>query len=154
MNNPNEKKFKLYKIINPSDLYTFKAPDFKSACVAMCILGSGNYGIKEIDNNKGDSMPPFVLVDVDEWFKQTFGKDFRETYPEVSKSVLADIMESVLIGNAEDRKIFGNAILIIPEDERKKWKEVYHDRRRSSMNDIGRRAQTWAKSLREQAKYE
>jgi hypothetical protein len=40
---------------------------------------------------------------------------------------------------------------LLPESERPGWLAKRHDRRRSSLNDIGAAAQAWAKRLRRKA---
>lgn len=146
---------KLYEISNPSDPYTFKAPDFKSACIAICILGHGKYGIEEIggDKNGGSGkMPVFIFGGHDQWFEGTFGKNFKETCLEVSKSTLADILETVLIGSPASRKIFEDGLSLIPPDKHEEWRKKYIEGKRSSLNNIGKRAQELARELREQAR--
>jgi len=44
---------RLWEIVNPSDPYTFRAPDFKVAAVVALWLGNGTYGLRACDRGDG-----------------------------------------------------------------------------------------------------
>lgn len=115
-----------FEIINPSDPYTMETDDLQIAAVAVCLLGDGKYAAKEIDGDTGQDVPIFLFGGVDEWFTEKFGMDYGETASHTLNNrndALARAFESVTLGRAE----------------------------RSSLNDIGGRAQAIAKAIREKA---
>lgn len=128
------------EIINPSDKYTLITDDFKLAAVAVAILGNGKYGLKNID---GDESSP-VLFGWESWFQEQGIEDLSK-YIDDHKTDIAMILDTVLIG---DRSDVENTLPLIAEDQRQKWLDDRHDRKRSSMNDIGKAAKSIAKALR------
>jgi hypothetical protein len=65
---------------------------------------------------------------------------------------MAEILDSVLIGPVAQRADAESMLALLPEDQRASWLAERHDRRRSSMNDIGAAAWDLANRLREQAR--
>lgn len=138
--NPNQTPdMKTYEIANPSDPYTMQAEDFNVAAVTVAILGNGAYGIPGTP----------ILFGWDQWLKE------REIdLPKFIDARLTEIiacLESVMIGRESDRTEAEEALAAIVEENRAEWLKKRHDQRRSSMNDIGGKAQQWAKALREKA---
>lgn len=142
---------KLYEIVNLSESYTLMAPNFKTACIAVCLFGEGLYGVREIGDGEIHIMPQFVIYNGDQWFIDEFGKPSKEVAEEVPKSLLAEVMDSVLIGTPEERKFYEAARLLVPLDKQDKLKELYLQNilsKRFSLNSIAQQAQIWAKKLR------
>ena len=135
------------EIINPSDHYTMVVTD-RAAAVAICILGEGRYSLKAPN---GESVVPlFLLGGHDEWMKETFGKDFGELLEATDKNLVAEHLESVVIGDRED---YERSLSAIDDPaKRKKFIADWNDRKRSSMNNIGKRAAQLAKKFLELAK--
>lgn len=117
-----------FNIVNPSDPYTMEADDLEVAAVAVCLIGEGKYPLEALgdDSNKGNSVPAFLFGGHDEWFQARFGGTFEAV---LTRSImertdaLARALESVKLGSE----------------------------RRSSLNDIGARAQAYAQAVRERA---
>ena len=143
----------IYEITNPSDKYTIASDDLMAVCVATAILGNGRYGLKDVEGMT--VMPPFILLDCDTWFWDRFGCTFEDTYNKVDKTVLAEVLESVVIGNVKERELYDTAMTWIEDaDGRAKFQAKWHDLRRSSMNDIGAAARHYATKLRDIAREE
>lgn len=134
----------LCEIINPSDSYTLRTDDFLCGAVAVAILGEGYYGLRNLDTQ--ESSP--VLFGWDEWLKEQDILDLSE-YIRQNEERLADVLDSIIIGDKTDREEIEAALKFIPASERKEFLEKRHDHRRSSMNDIGRAARDLAKVLRD-----
>jgi len=137
-----------YEIINPSDEYHFEAPDLEIAAVCLAVLGEGKYGGRP-DEEGGTSIPIFMFGnDPDVWFKKQFNKTFEETLHDVlntRKNELADAFESVTIGTLADQKMLADAMKEIPDQKgRNAYKKKWINKRRTSMNDIGKRAKSLA----------
>lgn len=126
---------KVFDIVSPSDTYTIKAP-FLIAAVAVAILGNGKYGIP--------GSP--ILFGWNDWIKNNVG-DLTQ-YIDSHRAEIADALDSVLIGNEPDRMEVESALSLIPPDQHEKWLSERHDRRRTSMNDIGANARKLAATMR------
>lgn len=131
----------IYEIINPSDPYCIEADDPKVACVAVAILGEGMYALKQGDE---DIMPIF-LVDPDEWFREQFRGSFGEVLNSIDRAVLAVCFDSVLCCEAGEYEEEKAALAKVPFYSARLAR---HDERRTSMNDIGRRAWALAERVR------
>jgi len=143
----------LYEIVNPSDAYTIVAKSFDVAAVACFVLGKGRYAFKPIDDDKAPEVPIFLFGGADEWCREQFGVDAGDLVQGTLKDKrdeLAECLDSCLIGNASDRKDFDEACAAISDPVKQtQFRESRHDRRRSSMNDIGGRAYRIAAKIRQ-----
>jgi hypothetical protein len=126
----------VWEIANPSDKYTIKGP-FMACAIAVAMLGNGAYGI--------DGTP--VLFGWDAWLKEK-GIEDLSAYIDVHKTELAAALDSVLIGSKSDRAEVESALALMPAEKQAAWLAERHDRRRSSMNNIGGRARKLAAMLR------
>jgi hypothetical protein len=136
------------EIINPSDPYTLRCQNFLVAAVAVAFLGSGNLGLRSED---GEQSTP-VLFGWEDWLKdQGIEDEDLGAFAKVHRSEMADILDSVMIGDAKARQDAEAFLAELPEDKRAAWLAERHDRRRSSANDIGAAAWSLAKRLRRQA---
>ena len=135
----------IWEIINPSDKYTMVAESFEVAAVACCFLGNGQYGAEEVDGER--RVPIFIYGDVDAWFHKQFGASFDEC-AERSQTEAAAALGTVIIGDAAGRDAYESGLALIDDPKKKKqWRDRWHDKRRSSMNDIGKRAQQLSKAM-------
>jgi hypothetical protein len=142
----------LYKIINMSDPYTIEANSLDVAVIACVLLGGGQYAFDPLEDG-GTKIPMFAFGGTDEWCKEQFGKTLAEVDEIVRRdklAELADCFDSCLIGSLGERELFFDAIKPItdPKERHDYWFK-YHDKRRSSMNDIGGRAKALAKRMRD-----
>lgn len=113
-----------FNIVNPSDPYTMEADDLLIAAVAVCLLGDGKYPLDGIDNDL--RVPPFLFGGHDEWFTDQFGGTFEA------------IVSSAIDTRGEELARCLDSVTLQSE-------------RRSSMNNIGARAQSLAKAVRSKA---
>lgn len=132
----------IFEITNPSDPYTMQSDSKAAAFVAVALLGQGYYGLSPLDS--GQFSVPIALFG--DWDKGIY--DAAEIHPTSMEGVrrwlevyenrepLATVLDSVRIGGIADRDR--------SKDE--------HDSRRSSMNDIGRRAWRMAAQIRAKLK--
>lgn len=141
----------IFEIINPSDSYTMESDEWPVAVYAGLILGEGTYGLEGLDND--NNLPVFLFGGYNEWIKEEFGSDFKPWVQEMfdnKKIAIADCLDSVLIGSKSDRESYNKGLEFITEASAKKeWRDHWHDKRRSSLNNIGLRAWTLAERLRE-----
>jgi hypothetical protein len=137
-------KLKLYRLINPSDPYTFYAPDLRiAACVAL-FLGQGAFGAQGVADDQ-ESSP--VMFGWDAFLKE---QGIDSAWIESHYAEIATALDSVFIGDERHRVDFDQMLESMPnETTRESWLAERHDRLRSSMNDIGVAAIRLAKQLRE-----
>ncbi|MBU8921237.1 MAG: hypothetical protein KOO63_05410 [Bacteroidales bacterium] len=136
------------EIINPSDSYTMETDDKAAACAAVSLLGSGQYGLKDLANGE-DILPVLIFCQDEDHFNEIFkkyaGMGLNEVM-ETRREQVAEALESVLIG---DRAAYEDAIKGITDDtERAAFAEKWHAEKRTSLNDIGGRAKDIAAALR------
>jgi hypothetical protein len=110
-----------FELVNPSDLYTFTAPDLETAALAVVLLGRGQYGGKSLDG--GEDVPIFLLSGHNEWFGETFGRTVQESLDHVPHEAIAACLDTFTLGREE----------------------------RTSLNNIGKHAQQLAAALRDKA---
>jgi hypothetical protein len=145
----------LYTITNPSDPYTIEANSLEVAAVACIFLGRGQYEFKPVEDT-GETVPFFMFGGTDEWFEKHFGKTVDVVTDEVMANrlqELADCLDSCLIGKVGDREPYfkGLEAFVDPKERQEYW-FAYHDKKRSSFNDIGGRAKKMAANFREKIK--
>lgn len=145
----------IFDIINPSDACLMISDDFEAAAIAICLLGEGQYGLEQEDAAQGEkpfNVPVFLFGGHDEWFKTTFGHDFEEAcriYRDDKPHKLIKALESVVYGKIGDIRAYDDAMELITQDDGKnEFQRRWNDRKRGSMNNIGKRAQGLAKALR------
>ena len=141
----------IYEISNPSDAYTLVASDIGVGAIVCFILGSGNYGLHTKDRDEELDVPIFLFAkeeQIEEWFKGKTGLSITD-FLEANKDAVIECLESVLIGSFRDRELFTSAVDKMDDVEKKKqFQAEWHDKKRSSMNDIGGDAQKYAEHLR------
>lgn len=136
----------IYEIINPSDPYTIEG-EHQVCCVATCILGEGWYGLR---NGDGSEAMPIVAFGVAEtWFPKVFGKTFSDLLHATPPEQLAACLDSVLCCSLKERQAYEDALALIEDEgKRQSLRAKWLNERRSSLNNIGRRAYGLAQSLR------
>ncbi len=109
------------EIINPSDAYTLECEDFLVGAFAVCLV-SPHYGLRSESNESP------VIFGWIKWLGESgVNEDALGEFSQKNWEGIAVALESVQIGSR------------LPAAE---YTEAVHDSRRSSMNDIGRKA--WA----------
>lgn len=131
----------VFELINPSDRYTFEAPNIRVAGAAVCCLSTG-FGARRVD--RPEEVTP-VLFGWEEWLKQrgVNAKWFQAHWAEV-----ADALASFLIGTPTDRADVVDMLAQLPADKREAWRDRRQDRHRTSLNRIGEAAYATAERLR------
>lgn len=132
-----------YELINPSDPYTFIAPDKEVAALAVFTI-STLYGAKSKDGS--EEIPIFIFGGSAEWYHKEFGRTPDEGLADRRKQV-AGALESFMYGHFEERKRYEAALraITVPE-KREEFKSVWQDGH-SSLNDIGTFAHEMAKRI-------
>jgi len=140
----------LFKIINPSDPYTMEAESKEVAAAAIMLIGRGQLGVESEDGEDVLSLLAFApSIDVNAWFTSTYGRSFSSILDGAPQQVAA-ALESVVIASFNERKAYADALELIDDTKKKlEFRDRWHDRMRSSMNDIGACAWSVAKRLRE-----
>lgn len=142
----------VYSIVNPSDPYTFEAPDVAIAFGVAVFIGGGMYAMDPVEKGAAVSVP-FFLSDgsTEAWCQRTFGQSLNDVIATLTGERLgevADALDSVLVGEPGDRATEIAILANAPTGRAHLLRDERHDARRSSMNDIGRRAWGIADSLR------
>jgi len=138
----------LWELINPSDPYTFEATTHEVAALVVIALGSGKCGGREIVEDGDGLEVPIMFFGGVEWYTKTFGRSIKEGV-EALRPQIADSLDSLLIGSAEDRERMERVLAAITsDDDRAAARAAWHDDRRSSLNDFGAWAAELSKSLR------
>lgn len=136
---------RVYELINMSDAYTFTAASPAVAACACLFVGEGMYAAE--DRETGDKVCPILLDGgtCDAWFRETFDAEF-EPFIAAHKAEIADALDSLVIGNRAD--FDAGLALCASEAQRDAWRTGWHERHRTSMNDIGGRGRRLAAALR------
>jgi hypothetical protein len=110
-------RFKMkWEIVNPSDSYTMECDNFKSAAVAITLLGQGAYPLEPIEGtNEAFEVPLFMFGGANDWFMQEFGESIEDAFDDCIKTKLASVIAALRSVDIPDEK-------------------------KSSMNDIGKKA--------------
>lgn len=135
----------LWELINPSDPYTFRAPDVRVAGVVACML-SPSYGAKLVN---GDERSP-MMIGWDQWCVKHV---IDEVWIESHTHEIVEAFDSFLIGAVEDRAAADAFIAEFqtPIDARN-WKLERQDLLRTSLSAIGEAAYSYADKMRRNLK--
>lgn len=139
-----------WEIVNPSDPYTMDGDDHDVVATVVVFLGQGRYAAQEVN---GSRFVPMMLFGVDDaWSTATFGcavADLLARTVETKRAAVVAAFESVVIASAHERAMFDEGMRLIDDPaERERWRTTWNERRRSSMNNIGKRAQQLADTFR------
>lgn len=133
----------LWELINPSDPYTFEAPNLSIAAVCAELLSRG-FGARCIDPGHDDECSP-VLFGWDEWLKD---RGIDGDWVVEHRHEIADALDSFLIGRASERKEAKEAMAMMTPEKAAEYKAARQERNRTSMNQIGEAAYKIAARLR------
>jgi len=133
------------EIANPSDPYTVKGERDVLCCVGL-MLGRGQY---PLNDENGETILPFFWSggDAAQFFLDKFGVALDKFLDDEDYRV-ADCLDTVLIGSFGDRKDVEAALELMDPADQVGWLDKRHDRKRSSMNDIGAYAWSMATAIR------
>lgn len=152
------KKPIVYTIVNPSDPYTLVARDREVAGLACILLGEGQYALhahdehgQELGNEHGIPLMMFDRKPDDTW-RTLFGGELDIGDRITARAAeIVEVLDTVSIGRYGDRAEYEAALEMIDDPAKKRaWIERRQEQRRSSMNNIGRRALQIADALRRQ----
>lgn len=133
----------IYRLINPSDPYTFEAPSIEVAGVCACLI-SMSCGAESADGNERTP----ILFGWQEWLDE---RGVGEEWMKQHYGEIADAFDSFLIGDLNARADVESMLALLPEDKRKQWKDERQNRHRSSLNEIGEAAYKYAARFRKKA---
>ena len=139
----------LYSIINPYDKYTIESPSLDVLVMAGILLGQGNYGFQSLDG--GTNVIIMAFGGGDEWCQNHFNENLMEMSNRVMDTKLsqvADCLDSVLIGDREDREEFFAVTTNMDQMTFEAHRAIEQEKRCSSINDIGMHAYRLAAKLR------
>ncbi len=129
----------LYEVINPSDDVTFRAADPKIAIGVTMVVGEGQY---PLEDEKSTNYPTMFLSgkkeDADKGLQPYFTSvENMLEYLDAHLQETIDALESFSVVSIAGRVDFEKALEAIDDPEkRKKWREEFEDRHRSSVNNI------------------
>ncbi|ANP79293.1 hypothetical protein A134_23045 [Vibrio crassostreae 9CS106] len=140
----------IWDVINPSDPVTIKGNDHLTVAVAVCLLGKGHYGAEAIPRGESSlSVPLFLFGNIDDWFVDNFDKTFEECLESADMVEVSKVLDSAAIGNCSIRIGYDKIMArLVSKEERDSWREEFHDKERSSTNNICGRAWSLAELLR------
>lgn len=143
-----EEQPQVYEITNSSDPYTIRGADKAALCVAVLVLGEGRYGL--IDEERETLMPNLAFGgDPISWLHGEMGITNLEKYIDKNGELLSDCLDSIIIGSFKDRWLIEKSLERAKcEEDREQILKEWHDKRRSSMNDIGKTARKVAEIFR------
>ncbi len=146
----------IFTLDNPSDAYTFETDDLDVATVVVLSTSNGQHGATQVD---GDFKVPVFLMcsqsDVDDWSRTNFSVDYKALADRVfveKRDAVIRCLDSILVGGADDREIFNAAVADMTKTKRKAFHDMWDDKKRSSMSNIGSRWRKIATRLREDSK--
>jgi len=136
-----------YEIVNPSDNYGIDGE--RLPCLAaVLLLGGGQYALRDPVTGESEGLTLFLTREqieaaLIEWFGQP-GEDYMTDHA----AEIAAALETVRIAPDD----YEAAVACLPDGaDRAAFDTAWHNRHRTSLNDIGARALACAKRLRERA---
>jgi hypothetical protein len=135
----------VYELINPSDAYTFEAPNIEVAGVAAVMLSTG-FGATRVLDDVEESTP--ILFGWDDWLSE---RGINSDWIDEHAVEIADALDSFLIGGPGTRRDVQSMMEMLPPEKQQEWRDKRQDRERSSMNRIGESAYRIAANLRKKS---
>jgi hypothetical protein len=134
----------LYEIITPSDKITFETDNEQALQVGfLMICQSGMIGLKRLED--GEHVRPLFADEV--WASEAIPTDLNQ-YLDENAWTVADALESILYGDASDRRLFDEATKTMSPEEKRQFREKWNEEKRTSMTDYGTPALRYADKLR------
>lgn len=151
----------IYTIVNPSDACTIEAPDDKIATIAVLLLGEGHYGCTD---EKNDDLPTLhlfssaneianELIDAGLGDPGQSAQEILDDFVTDNLIAIADALDSIVYatGPSERKAVLGLLEGVTDQAARMERLRAYNDEKRSSLNDIAKRAYSLARAYREEA---
>jgi hypothetical protein len=114
---------RLYTLVNPSDAITFRATLVEAAIIADRMLDAP-YFVKDAETGETPKVDDLPAEYDAIWFDAEKIASYSAAYA------------SFLVGTRSERELFEEAVCRMTPDEATAYRDKYHDRRRTSMNDI------------------
>jgi len=130
---------RVYEITNLSDPYTIKGAD-KAAPCSSCRPYLPSPRISTATQRAGETLMPILAFGGDpiNWLLENMDILNLESYLDKNGGLLADCLDSVIIGSFEERREIEKKLTTAKcEEDREQILREWHDKRRTSMNDIG-----------------
>lgn len=144
----------LFNITNGPEPYIMRAVDLEVGAVAVAAIGMGSLGLEEIGGDRSGVVPIFTNangLEPDTWFNKHFGRSFNDTLNRVATSrqeELVKALSSVFLGTPSAKLAFDELAKLCPDEESYVILQLnMHDSKRTSDNDIGRRAWNLARGI-------
>lgn len=142
----------IVELINPSDAITFEMDDAMDnlaiAGVAIILLGQGAYGLEDME---GKTVVPLMLFGGVEKWLEARGIASMKFFVETNAEKIAAFLETICYGSAEEREAVEVACGRMTPEKAEEHRAWWNDKKRSSLNDIGKNALALANALRNKA---
>ena len=138
----------IHEIINPSDKYTIECDDMALLTASIFLLGEGMYGTSSEETEYSVPLTAFGGKDGVTLFKEEFGHALSD-YVGSHKKEISDCLNSVCLGDANERILYFSTLEKIDDAEKKQaFINEWFDKQQSSTNQIGQRAYAIAHNLK------
>lgn len=120
-----QRERRLYELINPSDPITFRAT-LTEAAIICAIMKASMYFVRDVETGEEPT-----IADVKSARDAIFrSREKLDSY--------ADAFASFMVGNVGDRELVEAATAQMSTADAESYRAIWHDRNRSSLNDICR----------------
>jgi hypothetical protein len=120
-----DEKKPLWRVINPSDEITFRASEEEAAFIADRLAPSLMF-VESTETGKPPSIPDLLASYEALWKDADRIASYAEAY------------RSFTVGTVSERDLLERAMAVLPAEEAKALRLEWHDKRRTSLNDICR----------------
>lgn len=116
---------RLYEVVNPSDAITFRATIIEAACIADRLRPAW-YFVKDAETGQEPKVDDLEA-------------DYEAIWKDADKlASYAEAYRSFMVGSRVERELVEEAVARMSADEAKAYRSKWHQKRRTSMNDICR----------------
>jgi hypothetical protein len=119
---------RLYEVVNPSDAITFRATLVEAACIADR-LSPGWMFVKDAETGEAPNV-------------DNLEAEYDAIWKDAAKlASYAEAYRSFMVGSLTERELVDAAVALMDEVQARSYRARWHDKRRTSMNDLCR--QCW-----------
>lgn len=124
----------IYKLINPSDPYTFSSASREVAALTVFLI-STNYSAETENEDEEHAIPLFMFGGAEKWYKDTFG---RNTYDGLLENVdeVRQSLCSFIYGNFEMRRQFLKSLKNVKPDKIFEYQQKYNSSCNTGLTNI------------------